>query len=578
MKRMRDESPLTGQVRGLVSRMAPDAPAWAWDLCALAVEAVGGGGDICIDPAEVAGLTWAQAWEALHDDGVGVAGGGSGEAFPDASVLTGALADGLWGLADADGSTGAPFVAARGALYTRRNFLYERNVARRLREMAAADAGVSAAAPGEEALTSLGLSDPLQREAVRLLLTRSPALLDGGPGTGKTYTVVRAMALALRREPSLRIALLAPTGKAAARLNESLSRALRDLKALPGWAEIAETIPTDARTIHRCIGGRPDGTVAHGPADPVAFDWVVVDEASMVDLPLFSKLLDALPAGCRLTLVGDGRQLASVERGRIFADLCTVTGAGAAGPLAGRRVTLQTSHRFKEGDAISALAAALRSGSPDALDAALARGAPAVVHHGPSGNALARDPAFVAAVREAFAPLAAARTPEDALAALSRAAVLCALRRGPAGADALNAAIGTMPFLRDAPVPWMVTRNNNEFALFNGMTGVILPDQPERVWFPAKTSGEIRSVHRALLPDLVPAWALTIHKSQGSEYDRVLLVLPDDPSSRILANELLYTGLTRAKSRIDLWAAPASLHRCASTRTFRHSRLPDALA
>ena len=141
-----------------------------------------------------------------------------------------------------------------------------------------------------------------------------------------------------------------------------------------------------------------------------------------------------------------------------------------------------------------------------------------------------------------------------------------------------NAAIGTMPFLRDAPVPWMVTRNNNEFALFNGMTGVILPDQPERVWFPAKTSGEIRSVHRALLPDLVPAWALTIHKSQGSEYDRVLLVLPDDPSSRILANELLYTGLTRAKSRIDLWAAPASLHRCASTRTFRHSRLPDALA
>lgn len=577
MKRMRDESPLTGQVRGLVRRMAPDAPPWAWDLCALAVEAVGGGGDICIDPAEVAGLTWAQAWEALHDDGVGVAGRGAAEAFPDASEIGAALAGGLFGLADADGSTGAPFVAARGALYTRRNFLYECNVARRLRGMAAAEAS-GAGSPGDAELSSPGLSDELQREAVRLLLARSPALLDGGPGTGKTYTVVRAMALALRREPSLRIALLAPTGKAAARLNESLSRALLDLKAIPGWAEIAETIPTDAQTVHRCIGWRPDGTVAHGLADPVAFDWVVVDEASMVDLPLFSRLLDALPAGCRLTLVGDGRQLASVERGRIFADLCAAAAPAAAGPLAGRRVTLLRSHRFEEGDAISGLAAALRTGSPDALDAALARGAPAVVHHGPSGAAPARDPAFVAAVREAFAPLAAARTPEEALDALSRAAVLCALRRGPAGADALNDAIGAMPFLRDAPVPWMVTRNNNEFALFNGMTGVILPDRPDRVWFPSQTSGGVRSVHRALLPDLVPAWALTIHKSQGSEYGRVLLVLPDDPTSRILANELLYTGLTRAKARIDLWAAPSALRRCAANRTLRHSRLPAALA
>ena len=419
---------------------------------------------------------------------------------------------------------------------------------------------------------ALGLDAGAQREAVELMSRRGFSLLSGGPGTGKTYTVVRAMALALKDNPDLRILLMAPTGKAADRLNESLARALGDLAKEAEWKEVAEGIPTDAQTIHRALGGR-DGQFAHGPDDPLACDWAIVDEASMVDLPLFAKLLAALPEGCRLTLVGDPNQLASVERGRIFKDLCQLARAG--GMLEGCLATLAKSHRFGDDDAIGRLAGAILSGDAAEVRGALAAGGANTRYRGACGAALARNPGFAEAVREAFGELAAAKTPGEALSALGKGRVLCAMRTGNCGAEALNEAMEKMPFLRDAPKPWMVTANDHDLKLYNGNVGVSMPGEPEKVWFAGQTPGVLRCVHRALLPDLVPAWCLTVHKSQGSEYERVLMVLSDNPKVRVLTRELLYTGVTRAKKRVDLWGSGEALARCVGNPTRRRSGLAN---
>lgn len=568
MARADGMSELARQVLGLAERMAPGADARLRELCALAVEAVGDGGNSCVGLEEAAGRTWRETLETLRGDGAeGDGAEGDGEAFPGAAELE-AMARAVPELVDGDGSTGAPFVLAGGAMYTRRNYLYERYVEGRLREMAAMPDFAGTAVPEG----ALGLDAGAQREAVELMSRRGFSLLSGGPGTGKTYTVVRAMALALKANPDLRILLMAPTGKAADRLNESLARALGDLAGDPEWKDIAEGIPTDAQTIHRALGGR-DGRFAHGAGNPLDCDWAVVDEASMVDLPLFARLLEALPEGCRLTLVGDPNQLASVERGRIFKDLCLLAQPGGGGMLEGCLATLAKSHRFGDEDAIGRLAGAILSGDAKKVASAFAAGGADTRHRGACGTAPARNPGFAEAVRETFGGLVAAKTPEEALAALGKGRVLCAMRTGSCGTEALNEAVEKMPFLRDAPKPWMVTANDRDLKLYNGNVGVSMPGETDKVWFAGQTAGMLRCVHRALLPDLAPAWCLTVHKSQGSEYERVLMVLPDNPKVRVLTRELLYTGVTRAKKRVDLWGSGEALARCVENPTKRRSGL-----
>ncbi len=561
-------SELARQVLGLAERMAPAADARLRELCALTVEAVGDGGNSCVGRGEAAGRTWRETLETLRGDGVeGDGAEGDGEAFPSAATLE-ALARATPELVDGDGSTGAPFVLAGGAMYTRRNYLYERYVEGRLREMASMpDWAEAAVAEG-----ALGLDAGAQREAVGLMSRRGFSLLSGGPGTGKTYTVVRAMALALKATPDMRILLMAPTGKAADRLNESLADALSGLAHHPEWKTIAERIPTDAQTIHRALGGR-DGQFAHGAGNPLACDWAIVDEASMVDLPLFARLLEALPKGCRLTLVGDPNQLASVERGRIFKDLCQMAQPGGGGMLDGCLASLTRSRRFGDDDAIGRLAGAILSGDAGKVRVALASGGAATRHRGPCGGGLGRNPGFARVVEEVFSGLAEAQTPAAALESMSKGRILCAMRTGPCGAEALNGVLSGMAFLRDAPKPWMVTANDHDLKLYNGNVGVSMPDQPDRVWFAGQTPGMLRSVHRALLPDLAPAWCLTVHKSQGSEYERVLLVLSDNPRARVLTRELFYTSVTRAKKRVDLWGSDEAIARCVGNPTRRRSGL-----
>jgi exodeoxyribonuclease V alpha subunit len=322
----------------------------------------------------------------------------------------------------------------------------------------------------------------------------------------------------------------------------------------------------------------------HDRDNPLAADVVIVDEASMVDLPLMAKLADAVPDDGRLVLLGDRYQLASVESGSVLAELCTAAGVNAfsdaqraalaplvpaAGadvapsPLADHVVTLQTSHRFRPESAIGRLAAAVNAGDADAAIAVGREGDPAVQLHlddAPDLDALA------ATLADAYEPIFDAETPEKALAALDTVRLLTATRVGPSGALAMNQRIFEHLACRrglDALQRWyhgrpvIVLHNDYRVGLFNGDTGVCFAgaDGHLRVWFRTETGLQ------SLLPSAVPAhetaYAMTVHKSQGSEFERVWLLLPEGESA-VLSRELVYTGTTRGRTRVTV----AALGRC----------------
>ena len=410
-------------------------------------------------------------------------------------------------------------------------------------------------------------------------------LLTGGPGTGKTATIARVLALATstaRREGrELRVALAAPTGKAAARLSESLRESYAKLLD-EGRIDAAlhATLPTAAGTLHRLLGGRP-GSV-HFRRDrehPLAADLVVVDEASMVDLPLMCKLVEAVPPGARLILIGDRDQLPSVETGDVLAALCDAAG-DAASPLA--RVELTRSYRQSAALDIAALSAAVRAGdSAQALEGLRSNACRGVRwRHG-------RDAALAAFVLEAALPhyraIAAAPDIATALSMLRGQRVLTAVREGDAGSRVLNARIALAlqqpaqrpdAFFHGRPV--MIRENSYRHGLYNGDVGLVWQDGDGalRVWF--DTDEGPRAWLPAALPAHESAFALTVHKSQGSEFDDVLLVLPER-SVRVSSRELVYTGITRARRSLTLWANEDVLAEAIARRAQRWSGLAERL-
>ncbi len=448
-----------------------------------------------------------------------------------------------------------------------------------------------------------------QRLAAAIALLRPLCVVSGGPGTGKTTTVTKILVLliesALREAPDRqpRIALAAPTGKAAARMVDAIRQA-RDRLELDD--AVAAAIPDEASTLQRLLGYRR-GSVSfrHDRDNPLPVDVLVVDEASMVDLANMAKLVRALPDGARLILLGDRDQLASVEAGAVLGDICARPSGFTSGlssrlgdladgvpeapsdtaAIGDSIVLLRHSYRFGETSGIGAAARAVNAGD--------AGGALEVLRDEQIEDAGFGDVATLAGslaerVDRGFGAYLDSTDPREAFERFESFRILCARRTGSHGSETLNARIETMladrrivdrreAFYRGRPV--LITENDYGLRLFNGDVGIVLPDEESggalRVCF-LGSDGEVRKIAPARLPSHETAFAMTVHKSQGSEFDEVLLVIPDEPSP-VLTRELVYTGLTRARSRIEVLASEAAFRGAVETSIERSSGLRDAL-
>ncbi len=516
-------------------------------------------------------------------------------------------------LVDAGERDGAPMVLAGDRLYLRRYWTYELQVAAALRERLREPLAV----PGDLPARLNELFGPpapdatdWQKIACAVAARGRFTLITGGPGTGKTTTVVRLLGLlqapAVKSGQPLRIRLAAPTGKAAARLSESIAAQVSRL-AVDEATRAA--IPTDVSTLHRLLGTRPDTRrFRHHRGEPLALDVLVVDEASMIDLEMMASVLDALPSSARLILLGDKDQLASVEAGAVLGDLCrdaeagnyrddtiawlqTVTGAPVThpalrpgdSPLAQQTVMLRHSRRFGADSGIGRLADAvnrqdavtarqlLAQGLPDArgLQAETADRAFADLltdGHPEGGEGYAH---YLTVLRDTRPP--AGTAPDDpaweawaagVLAAFDRFRLLCALRRGAWGVEGLNAHVATTLRRRgllESDHGWyegrpvLSTRNDYSLGLMNGDIGIALRlpgphgTAALRVAFPrADRPGGARFILPSRIGDIDTVFAMTVHKSQGSEFDHTVLALPP-VASPVMTKELVYTGITRAR-------------------------------
>ena len=426
-------------------------------------------------------------------------------------------------------------------VYLRRFHDLECTVAEHLVALASQPTPVPA--PADDLSDEMHLDDG-QREAVRVCLASRLGVLVGGPGTGKTRTVATILAALLRGDGATpRIALAAPTGKAAARMGESIAGAAALLDgADPELADSMRRIKPS--TVHRLLGVRT-GSAAfrHNASDPLHHGVVIIDEASMMSLPLTASLLDALGGSTRVILVGDPDQLASVEAGSVLADL-----VAAVGPTSTCVAELTANHRFGDGSAIAELASAVRAGDSEAARRAL-EGDEAVSLSSTSGRSIIEPVA--SAMRQA------ALTGDATAAAkhLDSVRVLCAHRRGPAGVARWNAMVESWlgdvrPFSDYAGRPVMVTENDASRRLFNGDIGVVV-DRDGALEVVLPDGDGVRAVPRVHLGRVETVHALTIHKSQGSEFDRVIVVLPS-ADSLLATRELLYTAITRARSSVTL--------------------------
>lgn len=507
-------------------------------------------------------------------------------------------------LVDADAVEPArPFVVDGALFYLRRNYANECRVAALLDARRDAQP-VDAIAEAElDPLFDDDRSEAVapQRSAVRAVTGRRLFVLTGGPGTGKTTTVLRMLAMLQRRAASpLSIAVAAPTGKAAQRLVDALRRGRQQLleRGLPAaWRAAVEAVPEgDALTLHRLLGFDPHRNAFRFHARrPLVADVVVVDEASMVDLALLRALLDAVRPDATLVLVGDADQLASVSTGSALMDIVSVLDRERDGALVRLR------HSFRAERSLVEINEAVRTGDAPALAAAVRAAGERAVHR--RVDDAGRLASQLRAWSERLAGLAPLRIRPDAAAgamrtaalealdALARQQLLCALREDPFGAVAVNRAIER--HLRRAwrepeRAEWyagravIVTRNDAASRLFNGDIGVCLADADGRlqVWFEtvdADGARDVRGFAPGALPPHEPAFAITVHKSQGSEYAHVAVLLPPDPAHRILSRQLLYTAVSRARECVELWSSDAALQASLARSIERSGGLAERL-
>lgn len=452
-----------------------------------------------------------------------------------------------------------------------------------------------------------------QKIAAAVALTRKTAVISGGPGTGKTTTVAKLLAALIRLNPgALRIQLAAPTGKAAARLTESLGRALQDLAVSD---EERRRFPAEATTLHRLLGAQPDTQrLRYHAGNPLHLDVLVVDEASMVDLSMMAKLIAALPAHARVVFLGDRDQLASVEAGAVLGDICRCTESGYSlaraeqlalltgctlqgsddgqAPVVRDSICLlQKSYRFDASSGIGQLAKAINLG-----DAEQVRAVFAAAHDDVSYQTLNSAEAYqvmldeVAQGYQPFLQLIRQQSPpSEVIAAFGRYQLLCALRDGPFGVQGLNQRIEQrlmqLQRIRRPGIgsrwyagrPVMITRNDSALGLFNGDIGITLRDEEGnlKVFFPLP-DGSIKAIQPSRLPSHETAWVMTVHKSQGSEFDHTALVMPTQ-FLPVLTRELVYTAITRARKQLTIYSEPGVFQRAVQLQTQRRSGLVERL-
>ncbi|SFT98420.1 exodeoxyribonuclease V subunit alpha [Pseudomonas marincola] len=497
-----------------------------------------------------------------------------------------------------------PLIVAGERLYLARYQAYEQQLAEQLL------ARCSDIPPVDEAVLSASLTrlfafnsqqPDWQRLAAAQAVRRKLAVISGGPGTGKTTTVVRLLAALLEQPDSghLAIGLAAPTGKAAARMAE----AIRNAKAqLPVSDAVKAALPEEARTLHRLLGSRGDSPqVRHNAANPLPLDVLVVDEASMVDLALMAKLVDALAPSARLILLGDKDQLAAVEAGAVFAELCEGRGFDAQAAADLQRITGQQvaveQPRSKLGDAVVLLTHSHRFAGDSGIGELARRinggdvpGTLKVLREGREDLAWIETPTpndLLVRLEQGYAGfLQAAKSadPAAAFAAFNTFRALTAQREGPWGVSGINEALEAR-FKRRLQVAsrerWyagravMVRQNDYALGLFNGDIGIcLMTEHGLRVVFEAEQG--FRPFAPARLPSHDSAFAMTVHKSQGSEFNQVLLALPEQPSP-LLTRSLFYTGITRAKNKVEIWGLPVRLAEAVSTRAERAAGLAERL-
>ena len=507
------------------------------------------------------------------------------------------------------GSTPAPLILTGGRLYLNRLWRYELTVARYFSE-------ANAPLPCDEVLLRQTLDglftsqEPIdwQKVAAAVALTRRISVISGGPGTGKTTTVAKLLAalIQLSGGQKCRIRLAATTGKAAARLTESLGGALQKL---PLTQEQLALFPNEASTLHRLLGAQPGSQrLRYHAGNPLHLDVLVVDEASMIDLTMMSRLIEALPAHARVIFLGDRDQLASVEAGAVLGDICTyaslgyttaraqelarLTGCALEGndnPLAGALrdslCLLQKSYRFGSHSGIGQLAAAVNRGDRNATRSVFSGEFDDI-----EKKSLQNGEEYQAMLDEALqgyqlflASVQQQRPPEQVIAAFGEYQLLCALREGPFGVAGLNEKleqvlaqkrkITRLPHSRwYEGRPVMISRNDSALGLFNGDIGIALDrGQGLRVWF-LMPDGSVKSVQPSRLPEHETAWAMTVHKSQGSEFNHAALILPSQLSP-VVTRELIYTAITRARNRLSLYTDERVLVQAIATRTERRSGL-----
>lgn len=557
------------------------------------VSAHTGKGHICLDLTTVAGC-------AVEE--------GQVEVLPSLKELAGILLES--GVVGRPGDN-SPLILDSPLLYLQRYYQYEKAISSFVLDRAARSVDGDVERVGN-IVTRLFPEDPgddginWQKVASLAAFSKSLSVISGGPGTGKTTTVARLLALCLEmeEEKELKIMLAAPTGKAAARLQEALARAK---EALPCSEELKGRMTAEAMTVHRLLG-RGRAGFQYNEENPLSADIVVVDEASMVDLPLMARLMAAIPEKCRLILLGDRHQLASVQPGAVFGDLCQAartgfshhfnayaSGAGIAplpveedDRLSDLYVELKKSYRFKKDSGIFAVSIAVKEGAGEKALALMKDEKFADVRWRDL-DGMERDvfsTQLVARVQDHMKYVLDASSPEEALPRMNSFAVLCARRHGRLGVKNINSlATAALAGDRAGAADWyhgrpvMVRRNHYGRQLYNGDSGLFWGENDEtglvQVYFAIGSS--IREFLPQQLPDHETAYAMTVHKSQGAEFEHVLLILPDEPS-QVVTSELIYTALTRARKSIEVWGSEAAFKDAVSTKVIRRSGLVKALS
>lgn len=506
---------------------------------------------------------------------------------------------------------GQPLTVFAGRLYLSRYFRFEQQVAGWLQQASlpiATSADTPELAQQLRQLFTSQIDVDWQAVAVATACDGRFTLISGGPGTGKTTTVTKLLALLVAQsEQPLLIRLAAPTGKAAARLTESIAKAKTELTGQVNAAWLAG-IPTQASTLHRLLGvipGLPE--FRHNGQNPLPLDVLVVDEASMIDLPMMARLLVALPPQARLILLGDKDQLASVEAGAVLGDICQFVAQGvssqqaqqlqqrtgyelqnyvqpAGHPLRDRLCLLRKSYRFAADSGIGKLAEAVNNGDVKAAHAVWAQDYRDIRLHSDEQRLEMAISVAAKGYHAYLAKLAEPITSENAidlLKAFNQIRLLCALHDGPWGINGMNQAIGQRLQAQGklqmsgewfAGRPVMITENDYGLGLYNGDIGIAASDGERlRVWF-VLPDGKAHGFLPSRLPAHDTAWAMTVHKSQGSEFTHTLLLLPPDVNP-LLTRELLYTGITRAREQLDLFATPEVLALMVRKQTERYSGL-----